>query len=77
MGADGVEAYPGCDDDARAIDTRMGTPSAVANRFDRALRARPRDEGLFGLIVRHLASGLKGRVVVAADRSRGRRSDPD
>jgi hypothetical protein len=54
----GVEAYPGADDDARAIDTRMGTPSAVANRFDRALRARPRDEGLFGIIVRHLATGL-------------------
>ncbi len=54
----GVECYPGCDDDARAIDTRMGTPSALGNRFDRALRARPRDEGLFGLIVRHLASGL-------------------
>ena len=56
---DGVESYPGCDDDARAIDTRMGTPSALANRFDRALRARPRDEGLFGLIVRHLATGLR------------------
>jgi len=55
----GIEAYPGCDDDARAIDTRLGTPSAVANRFDRALRARPRDEGLFGLIVRHLATGLR------------------
>jgi hypothetical protein len=55
----GVEPYPGCDDDARAVDTRMGVPSALANRFDRALRARPRDEGLFGLIVRHLASGLR------------------
>ncbi|MES1173941.1 MAG: hypothetical protein ABUL62_06395 [Myxococcales bacterium] len=55
----GVEPYPGCDDDARAIDTRLGTPSALANRFDRALRARPRDEGLFGLIVRHLSTGLR------------------
>lgn len=54
----GIEPYPGCDDDARAIDTRLGTPSKVADRFDRALRARPRDEGLFGLIVRHLATGL-------------------
>jgi hypothetical protein len=54
----GVEPYPGCDDDARAIDTRIGTPSRIADRLDRALRARPRDEGLFGLIVRHLASGL-------------------
>ncbi len=54
----GVEPYPGCDDDARAIDTRLGVPSRTADRFDRALRARPRDEGLFGLIVRHLAAGL-------------------
>ena len=54
----GIEPYPGCDDDARAIDTRLGTPSKLADRFDRALRARPRDEGLFGLIVRHLATGL-------------------
>lgn len=55
----GVESYPGCDDDARAIDTRLGVPSRIADRFDRALRARPRDEGLLGLIVRHLATGLR------------------
>ena len=54
----GVEPYPGADDDARRIDTRLGTPSATAARFDRALRARPRDAALFGMIVRHLASGL-------------------
>ncbi len=54
----GIEPYPGCDDDARAIDTRLGEPSPIAVRFDRALRARPRDQALFGIIVRHLASGL-------------------
>ena len=54
----GVECYPGCDDDARAIDTRIGTPGAAAVRMDRALRARPRDQALFGIIVRHLATGL-------------------
>lgn len=54
----GVEPYAGCDDDARAIDTRIGKPSTVGERFDRALRARPNDPGLFGLIVRHLATGL-------------------
>lgn len=54
----GVEPYPGCDADARAIDTRMGQPSRTAERIDYALRARPRDMGLFGLVVRHLASGL-------------------
>jgi len=54
----GVESYPGCDDDARAIDTRLGQPSRTAERLDQALRARPRDMGLFGLVVRHLAAGL-------------------
>src|SRR5262249_44987788 len=55
----GSEPYPGCDDDARAIDTRLGTPSPLAERIDRALRARPRDTALFGLVVRHLARGLE------------------
>lgn len=54
----GEEPYPGCDDDARAIDTRIGKPSAIADRMDRALRARPHDAGLFGIVVRHLATGL-------------------
>jgi hypothetical protein len=54
----GVEPFPGADDDARAIDTRIGTPSATAVRFDRAIRARPRDAALLGLIVRHLAGGI-------------------
>ncbi|MFO0547561.1 MAG: hypothetical protein U0271_04180 [Polyangiaceae bacterium] len=54
----GVECYPGCDADARAIDTRIGVCSPTGVRFDRAIRARPRDAGLFGIIVRHLAAGL-------------------
>ena len=54
----GTEPYPGADDDARAIDTRLGTPSATARRFDRAIRARPRDAALHGIIVRHLSNGL-------------------
>ncbi len=59
----GEECYPGCDDDARAIDTRLGTPSEVADRIDRALRARPHDAGLFGVVVRHLATGLEDRTL--------------
>jgi hypothetical protein len=55
----GIEPYPGCDKDARAIDTRMGTPSEPASTMDRALRARPRDQSLFGVVVRLLASGLQ------------------
>ena len=55
---DGREPYPGCDDDARAIDTRIGTLSDTGTRFDHALRARPRDEALQHLIVAHLYDGL-------------------
>ncbi len=55
----GTEPYAGCDDDARAIDTRLGKPSRVAERIDRALRARHRDTALMGLVVRHLVSGLQ------------------
>src|SRR6516164_2809202 len=54
----GVEPYPHADDDARAIDTRTAAPGPIGQRFDRALRARPRDLALFGLVVRHLAEGL-------------------
>lgn len=54
----GIEPYEGCDADARVIDTRMGSASKIAERIDRALRARPRDAGLFGVIVRHLYEGL-------------------
>jgi len=54
----GEEPYPGADDDARAIDTRTAAPGIIGQRFDRALRARPRDTALFGIVVRHLALGL-------------------
>jgi hypothetical protein len=56
---EGNEPYPGADDDARAVDTRLGLPSPTAQRFDRAIRARNRDHALFGIIVRHLADGLR------------------
>jgi hypothetical protein len=57
----GVEPYDGCDADARAVDTRTGTPGPIAVRLDRALRARPRDQALFGIIVRLLAGGVEDR----------------
>lgn len=53
----GEEPYPGADVDARAIDTRMGKPSKRAAAIDRALRAKPRDDGLKGIVVRFLATG--------------------
>jgi hypothetical protein len=55
----GTEPYPGADDDAHAIDTRTAVPGPLGQRFDRALRARPRDTALFGIVVRHLADGLR------------------
>ncbi len=55
----GVEPYPGADDDARAIDTRSAQPGPVGQRFDRAIRARSRDNALLGIVVRHLAGGLQ------------------
>jgi hypothetical protein len=54
----GAEPYPGCDQDAWAVDTRLGRPGRAAEQMDRALRARPRDTALLGLIVRHLAQGM-------------------
>jgi hypothetical protein len=57
----GVEPYAGADADARAIDTRLGPPSELAATLDRALRGKPNDEGLRGLIVRFLAEGANDK----------------
>ncbi len=59
----GEEPYVGCDEDARAIDTRVGLPAALGRRFDRALRARPRDAELQLVILRLLTSGLREEVL--------------
>lgn len=61
----GLAPYEGADDDARAIDTRIGAPSERALTIDRALRARPRDDGLKGLAVRFLATGAGDSVLFA------------
>ncbi len=60
----GVEPYPGADDDARAIDTRIGVPSERADLIDRALRARNRDDSLKGLVVRFLAGGASDKLLL-------------
>jgi hypothetical protein len=72
----GREPYAGADADAHAIDTRLGTPSELASTIDRALRGRPRDDGLRGIIVRFLATGaedvgLLGPIREAAEVFRG------
>jgi hypothetical protein len=57
----GREPYPGADDDARAVDTRLGVPGKIALRVDKALRARFRDEGLKTRLVRWLVDGCTDR----------------
>ncbi len=59
---DGREPYPGADDDARAVDTRVGTPSPPALRIDRALRAKFRDDQLKRAVVQYLVGGLRDGV---------------
>src|SRR5262249_38120022 len=58
----GVEPYPGADDDARAVDTRVGTPGPIAVRIDRALRAKFRDDQLKRAVVQFLVGGLQPGV---------------
>ncbi len=53
----GKEPYPGADDDARCVDTRIGEPSPKAQLVDSALRAGYRESGLLPLIVRWLVEG--------------------
>jgi hypothetical protein len=54
----GREPYPGADDDARAIDTRIGSVSHEAARIDKALRAHYQDEVLKQQVLRYLVEGM-------------------
>ncbi|MGB1699462.1 MAG: hypothetical protein ACPHRO_05885 [Nannocystaceae bacterium] len=58
----GREPYAGADDDARAVDTRMGAISATATRIDKALRAHYADESLKQQIVNFLLAGADPKV---------------
>lgn len=55
----GKEPYAGADADARAVDTRIGTPGPIAVRIDRALRAKFRDDQLKRSVVQFLVGGMK------------------
>ncbi|MBA3822218.1 MAG: hypothetical protein H0X17_25255 [Deltaproteobacteria bacterium] len=55
----GTEPYTGADADARAVDTRVGTPGPIATRIDRALRAKFRDDQLKRSVVQFLVGGMK------------------
>lgn len=54
----GVDPYPGAEDDARAVDTRIGAPSPLGASIDRALRARGREEAFLS----HVVGLLVGRA---------------
>ncbi len=58
----GKEPYAGADDDARAVDTRIGEPSPEAERIDHALRAHWLDDTLKRRVVLYLVGGLKKGV---------------
>jgi hypothetical protein len=58
----GEEPYPGADDDARAVDTRVGIPGPIAVRIDRALRAKFRDDQLKRSVIQFLVGGRPGGV---------------
>jgi hypothetical protein len=55
----GTEPYEGADADARAVDTRRGEPGPIAERIDRALRARFRDTNLKHRVVQYLIARTK------------------
>jgi hypothetical protein len=56
---EGKQPYDGADDDARAVDTRVGVPGPIATRIDRALRAKFRDDQLKRAVVHFLVGGMK------------------
>ncbi len=58
----GHEPYAGADEDARAVDTRVGTPGPIATRIDRALRAKFRDDQLKRAVISYLVEGRKAGV---------------
>jgi hypothetical protein len=54
---EGRPPYPTADADARAVDTREGTPSARGALLDHALRARTRDQAFLHRVRRFLVAG--------------------
>ena len=72
----GVEPYPGADADARAVDTRRGTPGPIASRIDRALRARFRDETLKHRVIQYLLARGKAPVLWDEIEAAAREIDP-
>lgn len=58
----GEEPYPGADDDARAVDTRIGVPSATGAWIDAALRADFGSDPLRRAVVKLLIDSYGGEI---------------
>ncbi len=71
----GIEPYAGADDDARAVDTRIGTPGPIGRDMDRALRARPRDTALVDTIAKLLVGGATDEALWVPVRKAARELD--
>ncbi|MCX7808724.1 MAG: hypothetical protein N2515_08955, partial [Deltaproteobacteria bacterium] len=63
----GVEPYPGADADARAIDTRLGEASPTAQRIERALKVRPKDDLLRAKIIHYLVGACEDPKAFVAE----------
>jgi hypothetical protein len=72
----GIEPYQGADSDARIIDTRRGKPGPIAERIDRALRARFRDENLKHRILQYLIARTQAPHIFADIDAAARLVDP-
>ncbi len=61
----GREPYPGCDADARAIDSRVGESSPRGERFAAALAIR-HDEGMLRMVLQSLLKSEESPVIERA-----------
>ncbi len=72
----GIEPYEGADADARAVDTRIGTPGHIGMRIDRALRAHFRDQNLKHRVIQYLLARTKAPSLWEDIESAAREIDP-
>jgi hypothetical protein len=62
----GKEPYPGADDDAHSVDTRIGEVGPEAARIDKALRAHSNDQVLRHRVVGYLVGGMRPGIELDA-----------
>jgi hypothetical protein len=62
----GIEPYVGCDADAVAIDSCIGSVSPIGQRLDRALRIDPKDEVMRRRVLDLLSAGETDSLAIQA-----------